>query len=157
MKKIITILIMLAITLVAPGAYAAESATIRTYDIGSLSVVELAWTTDSAGNFTAATTDYGVNGVLVGGETIPSSTAAPSANYDIIVSNADGRLVCGDSGNTTTPNQDGVFANRSATVTEYTRFKSNSNYQAVESIGQLTFDVFNAGNSKSGTIRIFYF
>lgn len=97
-----------------------------------------AWTSAADGSADATTT-AAFDGKLLAVTTIPSGVAAPSADYDVVLTDADGHDVLLGSG-----------ANRSDTLTEHV---------AEASLGfvagsKLTLAVTNAGNAKSGTVVV---
>jgi len=136
--------IALTLGLVSVG-YGAESCTQTLHGGGDYHVLQMVWVTDGSGNFTATATGASIDGMVILAETIPSATVAPTNLYDITLVNSSGIDVFG-----------GALTNRSATVAEQTMPLQNANYTGVPVMGPLTFDVTNAGNSKSGTLRIHY-
>lgn len=156
-------LIALSILFLTAGALqAAESCTFTYAKSGGIDRVEIAWTTDSSGDFTATSTqdgdgdDYEINGWLIGVRTNPDDTDAPTDNYDIVLTSASGRNICGDTGTGNSPNEDGVLSNLDTANTEYTEFLNNGNYGGFPHEGTITVDITSAGNSNSGVITIFY-
>jgi hypothetical protein len=127
---------------------------------GVADYVEINWTTDGAGALTPIVTEKEINGLLYAVETIPSATAAPTDNYDVVIQNANGRNICEDTcvgAACTTPTEDGVLANRSTSLAQMKNFTIGGvPWGSVPNKGKLTFYVGSAGNSKSGTIRLFY-
>jgi len=142
MKKI---LMAILLVLLATTSYAAEGCVQSMSGDGSYKVLQMAWTTDGSGNFTATDTGYDIDGIVILAETIPSTTAAPTNLYDIVLNNSSGIDVFG-----------GSLSNRSSTTAEQTMPLLNGNYTGVTVMGPLTFDVTSAGNSKSGTLRIHF-
>jgi len=142
MKKIMLgILMMFGLV---SAVYGAESCVQALQAGGEINVLQMTWTTDSSGNFTATDTAYPIEGYLMLVETDPSATA-PTAAYDIVLNNANGVDVMG-----------GALGDRSATATEMTLPLLNGSYTMLPVPGVLTMDVTNAGNSKSGVIRIYF-
>ena len=112
---------------------------------GEIQVLVMEWTTDSSGDLTATDTGYAIEGFLMLVETDPSGTAAPTADYDITLKDANGLDVMG-----------GALSDRSATATEATMPLLNGNYTMLPIPSTLSMDVTSAGNSKSGVIRIYF-
>jgi len=150
MKRFILALTILFL-LAAPAYGASTASDVGGYgQAGPLSYVDIAWTAHTDGTFTAWTTTNDVSGFIYAIETDPGSTA-PTANYDILITNDLGRLVCGDSGTVASPGGDGAGANKSATVSEY------SSMSSVASKGKLTINIKNNSvNGATGLIRIWY-
>lgn len=143
MKKLV---LAIMFTLLAIGnAWGAESCTQSLIGAGTYKIMQMVWVTDAAGNFTATDTGFDIDGIVLLAETIPSSTVAPTNLYDIVLNNSSGIDVFG-----------GALGNRSSTTAEQTMPLMNGNYTGVSVMGPLELDVTNAGNSKSGTIRIHY-
>ena len=143
MKKIMLVILMM-FGLVSM-ANAAESLTQSIKASGPYHVYVLAWVTDSSGNFTATATTQEINGMVLMAEHVPSATAIPTDQYDVVLNNDQGIDVFG-----------GALGNLSNTTAGETMPLLNGNYTAIPVMGTLTFDVTNAGNSKAGTIRIHY-
>jgi len=142
MKKIMLgILMMFGLV---STAYGVESCIQSLQVGGEIQVLQMVFTTDSSGNFTATDSAYPIEGYLLLVETDPSATA-PTTLYDITLKDANGVDVMG-----------GALSDRSATATEMTMPKLNGNYTMIPVPGVLTMDVTNAGNSKTGTIRIYF-
>jgi len=142
MKKVFLAMVM--VLFMVSVSWGAESCVQTLQAGGSINVLQMVWTTDSSGNFTATDTAYPIEGYLMLVETDPSATA-PTADYDIVLNDANGIDVMG-----------GALGDRSATATELTMPLLNGNYTMLPVPGTLTMDVTNAGNSKSGTIRIYF-
>jgi len=142
MKKLLAALL---IALMGTTAWAAEGCVQSMSGDGSYKVLQMVWTTDGSGNFTATDTGYDINGIVILAETVPSGTAAPTNLYDIVLNNESGIDVFG-----------GALGDRSSTTAEQTMPLLDGNHTGVSVMGPLTFDVTNAGNSKSGTLRIHF-
>lgn len=98
--------------------------------------VTFAWTS-AAGGTASATTTATFDGDLIGMATIPDGTAAPSDNYDITVSDANGHDVLLGQG-----------ANRATATTQYVAGTSLTGVSG----SKLTLAVANAGDTKKGTV-----
>ena len=101
--------------------------------------LSLAWISDVGGDVDEAT-DVPISGQILRVVTVPSSTAAPTAAYDLVLNDEYGIDVMSGDG-----------ANLSATAAA----------QSVQAVpiavdGLLTLVVSNAGNTKGGTVHIFY-
>ena len=142
MKKLLMAVLMV---LFASVSYGAESCVQSLQTGGNVNVLQMAWTTDGSGNFTATDTGYPIDAYLMMVETDPDGTAVPTAAYDITLKNANGVDVMG-----------GALSNRSATATEITLPLLNGNYTMIPVVGPLTFDVTSAGNDKKGVVRIYF-
>jgi hypothetical protein len=103
--------------------------------VGTVKKVSFAWTS-SAGGAADATTTAVIDGKLLGFATVPDAVAAPTDNYDITITDAQGLDVLLGQG-----------ANRDTANTEYV---DGASIAAVAS-SVLTLGVTNAGNAKEGT------
>jgi len=148
------LLTAVAILAVATFAWATATQTLTNY--GSFNVLEIAWTTAAGGTFTEWDS-RDINGWILGVETVPDGTATPTANYDVVLTNKNSRNICGDTGTGASPNSDGILANRSDTTPEYTQFLYNGSYGGHPNEGSIAVNIANAGNSKQGKIRIYYY
>lgn len=101
--------------------------------------IKASWTSDSDGAATATTTAVDWDGACVFLVTIPGSTAAPTADYDLVVTDRFGVDVLGGAG-----------ANLSATATEY----SFASALGAVSCSPLTFTISNAGEVKDGVVYL---
>ena len=101
--------------------------------------LSVAWTSDASGDFTEAT--QALYGYLVAVDTIPSGVAAPTADYDVTIVDADGLDVLGGAG-----------ADRSATAKERA---VHPTINPVVLDGAHTVTIANAGNAKSGTVNLY--
>lgn len=109
-----------------------------------IQVIQLAWTTVATGAFTSTDTNYTGEGFLYMVETDPDGTAAPTDDYDITLTNANGVDIMG-----------GALANRDTANTEIVMPLLNGNYTAIPFIGTLTLAITNAGANKSGKVRLY--
>jgi hypothetical protein len=142
MKKI---LMAILLVLMSTTAYAVESCVQSMIGDGSYKILQMVWTTDASGAFTATDTGYSMDGIVILAETIPSATAVPTDQYDIVLNNSSDIDAFG-----------GSLEDRSSTTAEQTMPLLNGNYTGISVMGPLTLDVTNAGNSKSGTVRIHF-
>ena len=141
MKRVfLTILISMCLM---SSAYAAESYVASIKSAGGFQVLSLAWTTDASGNFVARTTPE-INGFIVAFVTNPGS-AAPTADYDPVLTNTDGVDVSG-----------GALTDRHTSTSQLVMPLVNSEAVRLPVLGALTFDITNAGNSKNGVLDIYY-
>jgi len=120
----------------------AGSVTISYEDHESVKYVEWTWTSDGSGDVSGEDTKS-VNGQVLRWATNPSSTA-PSANYDIVVNDEDGiDLAAGGLANRHTSSSEQVLTGGDA--------KDGAAFH-----GKLSLVVSNAGDSKIGTLRMYY-
>ena len=154
MKRIILFLLISAFVLTGTAWGVTNTQTLSSY--GSFKVLEITWTSESGGTFTEWVSRE-VNGWIMGFETDPDGTSAPTDNYDIVLTNKNDRNIDGDTGTGASPNQDGVLANRDTANTEYTQLLFNGSYGGHPNEGALTLNINAPGNSKVGKIRIFYY
>ena len=112
--------------------------TITEERLTTMKKVTFAWTSDASGD-ASGTTTYAYSGKIEGLTTVPSSTAAPTANYDIVVTDEDSVDVLMSAG-----------ANRSDTATEHVQSSS----LGCVSDDKLSLAVSNAGDSKAGTVYL---
>ena len=119
--------------------------TVTTYG-GSVNVIKAAWTSDASGD---ATGTVDVDGEIHRVDTVPSGTAAPTANYDItMVDDITGLDVFGsDLLNRHTSNTESVVP---------TLATAGSNESRSVHYGSATLTVAAAGDTKSGDIYIFW-
>lgn len=106
---------------------------------GSVKRVKFEWTS-SSGGAADATTSATFDGKLIQVATVPDGTAAPTADYDVAVNDADGVDLLQGNG-----------ADRSATATEHI---AEANLGAVAS-SALTLAVTNAGDTNEGTVYVY--
>jgi len=109
---------------------------------GSVKKITATWATaSSSSGGVQATTTYGYNGAVERLVTIPgASAAAPSASYDVTVSDQDSTDILMGGG-----------ANRKAASTEQVGAAS----LGIVANDKLTFKVANAGSSHAGTIYLY--
>lgn len=106
---------------------------------GFIHKVRFGWIASTSGAASGAT-DEELEGEIIGLTTVPSSTAVPTASYDITITDADGDDVLLGQG-----------ANRSDTATEHV---ARTSLAAVAS-SKLTLNVSSAGNTTAGTVIIY--
>lgn len=104
---------------------------------GSVKKITWAWTSATAGSGALISTKA-YNGQIVSLTTVPSAVTAPSANYDITITDEDGVDVLNGSG-----------MNKSATLTEIVTWQLGVNLGYVAN-DKLTFNLANAGDAKLG-------
>ena len=114
----------------------AGSATVTRHGSG-VKVHTVAWTSDASGNCDAGVVH--IDGQLQRVVTDPSGTAAPTDDYDITLVDEDGYDIAG-----------GQLANRDTANTETVVLTA-----ALLHYGNVTVTVANAGNAKSGTIKLY--
>lgn len=144
----------------------AGSASTITYDDGKydggqgyVQRVVIAWTSDDSTGAVTATTKK-ISGRLLKVVTVPSATAAPTANYDIAIT--DEQSVDVLAGLAGTGGTDKSLLNRHTSNTETVHLApENSLTDPVPGLepkvcGKLAVAVTNAGNSKAGTIIIYW-
>ena len=105
---------------------------------GPIQQIVWAWTTDASGDVTA-TTGGTYSGKLLTVVTVPSATAAPTADYDLTVTDANSVDVLHGGG-----------IDRATATTEYIQEAS----LGVVANSTLTFTVANGGNAKKGTVIV---
>ena len=95
------------------------------------------WTSDAAG---AASGDIGhvISGAIASVVTVPSTTAAPTASYDITLTDDYGFDLLAGGG-----------------ADRHTSNKERINPTAIQYHGNLTLNVTNAGDTKSGIVYIY--
>lgn len=111
MKRLIALAVLLGTLAVSVGAWAASSIVgtetyARNTPRESVQVITVAWTAHTDGSVTAETIDVDPQGYVFMVVTNPGGTA-PTAAYDITITDADGVDIMG-----------GTLANRSATASE---------------------------------------
>lgn len=138
---------------------AGSAATITYDDLGTVQKILIDWTSDDTTGAVTATTRK-IVGKLLKVVTDPSATAAPSANYDIAITDEEGVDVL--SGLAGTGGTDPSLANRHASNTEVVHLRAlNSLTDLVPGsepyvCDKLSVAVTNAGNSKHGQIIIYW-
>lgn len=117
------------------------AATITEETHGSIKKVTFAWTIlSSSSGGVSGTTSYAYNGEVHRLVTIPDGSSAPSANYDITVSDQDSTDILMAGG-----------ANRHSANTE----QVNAASLGVVANDKLTLNVTNAGSSCAGTAIVY--
>lgn len=117
----------------------AGTVTVTEEAYGSLRKVTFAWTSNASGAADGETT-RAYNGVLERLVTVPSSTSAPSDNYDVAIEDEDGvDVLMGAGADRSTSNTEQVLASSLGCVANDT----------------LTLHVTNAGDTKSGTVHLY--
>ena len=153
MKKLITLLLILS-ALIAPCLIMAAGTATQTYapvysneGVTNLSTLTFTWTSDATGDVTSTTSTTISNQIagkyVVMAATSPDTTA-PTASYDITVTDANNVDIMG-----------GVLANRSATSTEQATPYIGALYGNRPVAGALKLNVSNAGDAKSGTVILY--
>jgi len=153
MKKLITLLLILS-ALIAPCLIMAAGTATQTYapvysseGVTNLSTLTFAWTSDATGDVTSTTSTTISNQIagkyVVMAVTSPDTTA-PTAAYDITVTDVNNTDVMG-----------GKLADRSATLSEQVSPYIGALYGKRPVSGALTLNVSNAGDAKSGTVILY--
>ena len=128
----------------------AGSADTQVHDkLGSINKLTIDWTSDDATGAVTITTDEKICGELIKVITNPSGTAAPDANYDIVITDAEGfNVLSGMVAN---------LLNRHTANTEEVYFATAATNTVVPVVCDiLTISVANAGNSKEGRILLYW-
>lgn len=121
--------------------------------LGMVKQVVAAWTSDGDGD-ASGTTEAVVSGEVIKGVTVPSGTAAPTADYDITVTDE-------NSVNILSGAQDDLTdRHTSNTEEEYFLVLDDAGTPLAQSIhpvvaDKLTVTVANAGDTKSGTLYLY--
>ena len=153
MKKLSSILLILSVLLLPCLIMAAGTAT-QTYSTvyssegnTNLSTLTFAWTSDATGDVISTTsttiTDQIAGKYVVMAVTSPDTTA-PTASYDITITDANNADIMG-----------GKLADRSATLSEQVSPYIGALYGKRPVSGALTLNVSNAGDAKSGTVILY--
>lgn len=121
-------------------AAAAQTVTITEETVGSIQKVVVAWTSDAAGDATGSTSGV-FNGRVLAVVTDPDGTDAPTALYDVTMTDEDSVDVL-----------NGTGADRSATAIEQVTDEASLGVVANDA---LTFTVSNAGNAKKGKLYLY--
>lgn len=104
------------------------------------------WVSDDAAGTASGTTEH-ISGVLLKGVTDPSGTAAPSDDYDIVITDPEGVDVLGASADD--------LVDRDTANTECVYFDlATGSYPVV--CDKLTISVSAAGNSKEGQLILYW-
>ena len=149
MKKLSSILLILSVLLLPCLIMAAGTAT-QTYapvysseGHTNLATLTFSWTSDATGDVISTTsttiTDQIAGKYVVMAVTSPDTTA-PTASYDITITDANNADIMG-----------GKLADRSATLSEQVSPYIGALYGKRPVSGALTLNVSNAGDAKSGT------
>ena len=120
----------------------AGSVTISYVSHDTVKYVEWTWTSDGSGDMSGTDTKT-LSGQVLRWATNPSSTA-PDANYDIVVNDDDGIDVA-----------NGGLVNRHTSNSEHFIPGGDADPGAAF-MGKLSLIVSNAGDSKIGTLRMYY-
>ena len=120
----------------------AGSVTITYSSHETVKYVQWTWTSDGSGDMSGTDTVV-VSGVPLRWATNPSATA-PSANYDVAVNDEDGIDIA-----------NGGLANRHTSDSEHFIPGGDADPGAAF-LGKLSLVVSNAGDSKIGTLRMYY-
>jgi hypothetical protein len=107
---------------------------------GTVKKITLAWTSSTAGTVSGTATTNAYSGAISRLVTVPSTSAAPDLNYDIVLNDLDGTDVLMGAG-----------ANRSNTATEQV-LASSLGFVANDT---LELQVSSAGNTKQGTAYVY--
>ena len=158
MKELFRLVIFLVFVFITPLiVYGASSCVPGIEGSGPYIVYNLEFLTDASGDFDATDADattQQIDGVVLLVEWVPSTVSVPTDNSDITLRDENGTDITGETGVAGSENYDGVLANLSNTVPKRTQCLLNGNYQSIPIHSPLTLDVFNAGNSKGGKVRI---
>lgn len=115
----------------------------------AIMVLKFTWTSDASGDV-SSTTEYAqsVTGTLIGFKCEPSSTSAPTDDYDVEVNDGEGVDIL---------NADGTDMPQSTTSSENYRtpvdFQNDAPISIVDE--KLTLVVDNAGNATSGVVELY--
>lgn len=107
------------------------------------------WVSDGSGNATLASSVV-VSGQMVRVVFVPSASAAPTANYDVTLTDADGiDVLAGQGAN--------LSATLSANVCPGTPLKDGTTTSVLPLVvdSVLTLNVSNAGDSKAGRVAVY--
>lgn len=123
--------------------------TYATSSLGSIKTVIASWTSDASGDASGTCTP--IAGKVIKGVTDPGA-AAPTDNYDIVLTDADGINILAQSVDD--------LLNRDTANTEeiYFPIELGTNAGLIFPVvnGAITFTVSNAGDTKTGTIKLFW-
>ena len=120
----------------------AGSVSINYSEHETVKYVEWVWTSDGSGDVSGTDTKV-LSGQALRYATNPSATA-PSANYDIVINDEDGIDISG-----------GGLVNRHTSTSEQVLTGGDAKDGAAF-MGALSLVVSNAGDSKIGTLRMYY-
>jgi hypothetical protein len=123
--------------------------TYATHGPGPVNTVIAAWTSDGSGD--ASGTCTAISGEVIKAVTDPGA-AAPTADYDIVLTDADGLNIL------TGANDDLTDRHTSTTQEVYFWKELGTNAGVLYPVvnGPITFTVSNAGDTKTGTIKLFW-
>lgn len=115
---------------------------------GLFNTIIATWTSDSNGDATG--TSKPISGRIIKGTTDPSGTAAPTDNYDIVLTDADGINILANSVD------DLVDRNTANNEEVYFPIEYGTNAGALYPVvnGAIVVTVSNAGDTKSGVLKI---
>ena len=133
-----SLVLLVALTLLAAEARAAGTVVVTEETFGTIKKVTFAWTS-TAGGAADAPTVATFSGKIEALVTIPDAADAPTALYDVTVTDADGVDVLAGAG-----------ANRSATATELVL----SSLLGIVANDLLTVNITNAGAAKKGRVIV---
>ena len=145
-KRFLTIIGLAACCLLlSASAFAAGSACTLTAEgkPGNVSVYTWAWLSDDTSGAVTCTAKA-AHGYVIRVVTVPDGTAAPTADYDITISDQDGADVMG-----------GALTDRSATVGEQAVPLAGAAPVSMLVSGTLTVAVTAAGNEKEGEVVLY--
>lgn len=118
------------------------------HDIGAIRKLVATWTSDDATGAVSGTTTKKIVGSLIKGITDPSGSAAPTADYDITITDE-------QSFNVLTGAADDL-TDRHTSDTEEVYFDQADHDRFPVVADTLTIAVTTAGNSKEGVLTIYY-
>jgi hypothetical protein len=122
---------------------AGSSVTFTRKKLGEVLKVKAVWVSDDAAGTASGATTFPVVGYLMRMTTVPDGGGtAPTALYDITLKDEDGLDIL-----------NGLGADRSATATEH---KTNIDGLLFTAATTLTLAVAAAGNSKGGTVYLYF-
>lgn len=143
MKRFLT----LALILFCCASYAAGTATITYSETRTVKSVTFSWVSDATGD--SAGTSLKLSGQILRVVFKPSATAQPTNAYDITISDEDGLDILATLG--------GDLSNTTATqVLPCVTNGTAGNSGAIAFDSTLTIAVSNAGDTKAGTVVIYY-
>jgi len=148
-KGLIAKLIIAVLLLMLSVSYSMAETTQDHSQFGSLNFLVVSWTTASESTSITDFITRNINGLVLGVETLPSDASAPTASYDITLTNQYGLDIMG-----------GALANRSATATEYIQpyNATEGGYVSMPVDGALTVAILgNSVTDASGEIIVYYF
>ena len=162
MKRIFIFLcLVLLITGNAWGASVDGTVNQKLTDAGGVHRLRITWTAGDTASGETGNVEFltrEVNGLILGFQTNPDGTEAPTDNYDIVLVDAEsGRKICYDSGSGETTAGDGILANRDTSNTEYVPMQTSTGVPcAIPHLGGMTVYAFHAGETNAGVLDIFF-